>query len=119
MAEEDYLEAMQVLEYDMLYGDQEVYGGTSPYESTELQMGILPVIQGKTIHQKEKIVVWGQNFNEYSTICVDDKPVETVLVGRTCLRADGVPEKKEEDITVQQIGRDKVPLGKAQKEGGT
>ena len=64
-------------------------------------------------------MVWGQNFNEYSTICVDDKPVETVLVGRTCLRADGVPEKKEEDITVQQIGRDKVPLGKAQKEGGT
>ena len=119
VAEEDYLEAMQVLEYDMLYGDQEVYGGTSPYESTELQMGILPVIQGKTIHQKEKIVVWGQNFNEYSTICVDDKPVETVLVGRTCLRADGVPKKKEEDITVQQIGRDKVPLGKAQKEGGT
>ena len=41
------------------------------------------------------------------------------MVGRTCLRADGVPEKKEEDITVQQIGRDKVPLGKAQKEGGT
>ena len=110
---------MQVLEYDILYGDQEVYGGESPYEATELQMGIRPVIQGKTIRQKEKIVVWGQNFNEYSKICVNEKPVDTVLVGRTCLRADGVPAKKEEEITVRQIGRDKVPLGTAQKKGGT
>lgn len=119
VGEEDYLEAMQVLEYDILYGDQEVYGGKSPYEATELQMGIFPVIQGKTIRQKEKIVVWGQNFNEYSTICVNGKPVETVLVGRTCLRADGVPVKEDEEITVWQIGRDKVPLGMARKEGGT
>ncbi len=119
VGEEDYLEAMQVLEYDILYGDQEVYGGESPYEATELQMGIRPVIQGKTIRQKEKIVVWGQNFNEYSKICVNEKPVDTVLVGRTCLRADGVPAKKEEEITVRQIGRDKVPLGTAQKKGGT
>ncbi len=119
VGEEDYLEAMQVLEYHILYGDQEVYGGESPYEATELQMGIRPVIQGKTIRQKEKIVVWGQNFNEYSKICVNEKPVDTVLVGRTCLRADGVPAKKEEEITVRQIGRDKVPLGTAQKKGGT
>lgn len=116
---EEYLEAMQVLEYDILYGEQEVYGGESPYEATRLQMGILPIVQKKTTHEQEKILVEGENFNGYSTICVNGKPVDTVLEGRGCLRADGVPYKEDEEITVWQIGRDKVPLGMARKEGGT
>ena len=34
---------MQVLIYDMLYGDMEVYGGENPYQPTELVMGIRPI----------------------------------------------------------------------------
>lgn len=112
---QDYLSAMQVLEYDILYGEQQVYGGESPYVATELQMGILPIVQRSVTRRGEKIIVRGENFNEYSKICVDGKPVETVFVGKGLLRAEGIPYKEDEEITVWQIGRDKVPLGSAKK----
>lgn len=118
-AEKEYLEDMQVLEYDILYGDQEVYGGESPYEATEMEMGTLPIVLRSVTCQGEKILVRGENFNEFSKICVDGKPVETVFVGRGLLKAEGISLKEDEEITVWQIGRDKVPLGMAKNMGGS
>ncbi len=34
-----YQEELQLLQYDMLYGDKEVYGGQNPFPTTELKMG--------------------------------------------------------------------------------
>ncbi len=39
-----YLEELEILEYDMLYGDQNCYAGTNPYEPTEMKMGIHPIL---------------------------------------------------------------------------
>ncbi len=115
MEHEDYLEAMELLEYDILYGKREVYDGESPFEMTKLEMGILPIIQKETTCQSGEIVVRGENFNEYSVVCVDGKPVETEFVGAECLRADGELWEEGKEITVWQIGRDKVPLGMARR----
>lgn len=41
--EEDYLSSLQKLEYDILYADRYVYGGTSPYVATDMQMGTYPI----------------------------------------------------------------------------
>lgn len=38
-----YQEYLEMLEYDMLYGEQAVYGGTSGYEPTDMQMGVVPI----------------------------------------------------------------------------
>ena len=115
---QEYLDAMQVLEYDILYGDQEVYGGSSPYKATKMEFGIEPIIQRTTLHGGEQIVVYGENFNGYSKICVNGKPLETLHYLKGRLTALGVPRKEGEEITVQQIGRDKIPLGTARKAPG-
>lgn len=112
---QSYLDAMKVLEYDMLYGDREIYGGDMPYKAVRMQMGITPVIQRATTHYGDRIVVSGSHFNEYSVICVDGRAVETKYEGEKRLTADGVEYKDGEEITVCQIGRDKVPLGTAKK----
>lgn len=39
-----YLEELEILEYDMLYGDQNCYAGTNPYQQTEMKMGINPIL---------------------------------------------------------------------------
>lgn len=39
-----YLEELEILEYDMLYGDQSCYNGENPYAPTDMQMGIDPII---------------------------------------------------------------------------
>lgn len=41
--DDDYLTALQKLEYDILYADRYVYGGTSPYVATDMQMGTYPI----------------------------------------------------------------------------
>lgn len=115
---ESYLDAMKILEYDILYGDREVYGGESPYKATKMEMGIVPIIQRTTVHVDNQIIVFGENFNQYSRICVNGKAVLTPYIHENRLIAKDIPYKEGEEITVQQIGRDKIPLGTARKGPG-
>lgn len=115
--EETYLKDMQVLEYDMLYGEHEIYDKEIPYEATDLQMGIDPVTVDKMIYNRPNLLVYGSNFNHYSKICINGKAVDTTYVWPELIIAQNLPEKKADDgvaeITVMQVGRDKVPLGEA------
>lgn len=116
--DQEYLDAMKILEYDILYGEREVYGGESPYQATKMEMGITPIIQRTTVHAGNQIVVFGENFNQYSRICVNGKAVPTPYIHENRLIAKDIPYKEGEEITVQQIGRDKIPLGTARKGPG-
>ena len=40
LPEDEYLKNLKILEYDILYGKKEIYGGETPYEATDLKMGI-------------------------------------------------------------------------------
>ena len=39
-----YQEYLELLEYDMLYGEKAVYGGSDGYRPTDMQMGIQPIV---------------------------------------------------------------------------
>ena len=110
-----YLDAMKILQYDILYGDHEVYGGESPYKATHLEFGVTPIIQGTTVHNTNQVIVFGGPFNSWSKICVDGKAVDTQYYSESRLIAKGVEPKAGEEITVQQVGRDKIHLGTARK----
>ena len=114
--QENYLEDMKNLEYDILYGGREVYGGESPYEATELKMGIDKIAIDKVVYNDSNLLIYGKNFTPYSKICLDGKAVDTAFVWPELIIAKDVPEKKavDSEISVWQIGKDKVPLG----EGG-
>lgn len=111
--EENYLEAMKTLEYDILYGEREVYGGENPYKSTRLKMGIDDIALDNVVYNDSNLLIFGENFTPYSKICLDGKAVDTTFVWPDLIIAKNVPPKKAADseISVWQIGRDKVPLG--------
>lgn len=111
--EESYLTDMKALEYDILYGDREVYGGENPYQTTELKMGIDPITIDNIVYNDSNILVYGENFTPFSRICLEGKALDTTFVWPELIIAKNVPEKKVigGSITVQQIGRDKIPLG--------
>lgn len=110
-----YLENMKVLEYDMLYGDQEIYNGEMPYKATDLQLGILPIQVDIITYQEPHLLLFGENFTPYSKVYVGDKAMETMYVWPQLLIVKDFPEKKmkREEITVWQVGKDHVPLGEA------
>lgn len=111
--ERAYLRDMKVLEYDILYGDHEIYGGESPYPPTDMKMGVIPITVDQVVYQSSNLLVFGENFNEYSKICINDKTMDTIYVSSQLIVAPQIPEKKvhEVSLAVKQVGRDKVPLG--------
>ncbi|MGN0506265.1 MAG: LTA synthase family protein [Lachnospiraceae bacterium] len=113
---ETYLENMEVLIYDMLYGDMEVYHGVNPYEPTELFMGIGPVFitdvflkQSVTEEGQTIAYVQGEGFTEWSTIAIDSEPVETIFLNENLLATTEVPDGAFA-VTVRQQGSDEIVL---------
>jgi len=121
--EEDYLENMQLLLYDMLYGEMEVYEGVNPYEPTTLQMGIDP-IRIREVYMKESLVtegepllyVSGQNFTEWSKIFINMEEVETIFLTDRLLAARELPESASGVyyIKVSQQGSDEIILSETE-----
>ena len=107
---DDYLDNLQVLQYDMLYGENEVYDGNTPYLPTELQMGIWPItIEDVFFSQEEVLYIKGNNFTRYSVVLLDGKNVETEYIDSQNLicRLTKADFKK---VQIAQIGEDKEIL---------
>lgn len=83
--EEDYLEVLKTLEYDMLFGEQYAYGEKGAYPRKDMRFGIREVILSdisyiRTGESGERCVltVYGVNFNEFSAIQVNGKTVDNI-----------------------------------------
>ncbi len=121
--DEEYLDKMQMLMYDMLYGDMEVYEGVNPYEPTELEMGIEEIriqevyMKASLITEDEPLLyVRGQNFTEWSKIAINGKEVETIFLNERLLAATKLPDSERGwyYIKVCQQGNDEVILSETE-----
>lgn len=109
--EDNYLDNLQVLQYDMLYGENEVYDGITPYLPTELQMGIWPVTIEDIIFSEEEelLYVKGSNFTKYSIVMLDEEDAETEYIDSGNLICKCTQDDFEK-IQIAQIGEDKEIL---------
>ena len=122
--EEDYLENMQLLMYDMLYGEMEVYQGVNPYERTEMKMGLEEIrileayFKASMLEEEESLLyIRGQNFTEWSKVVVNGEPVETIFLTDALLAAKDIPEPEAGGyhITVRQQGNDEIVLSETEE----
>lgn len=106
----NYLEELELLQYDMLYGDQTIYGGTSPYIATNLQMGVDKIKVNGILTSGENIYIQGENFTEYSKVFLNDTELETTYVDEKNLSISTTTLNAGDEIKVGQKGDDKVIL---------
>ena len=105
-----YLKELELLEYDMLYGERVVYEGENPYEATEITLGLHPItirsigMLGKTMY------VFGENFTPYSVVCINGRQQETVFMSPYSLCVTDVDFTEAHSITVQQVSEDEEVL---------
>lgn len=115
---QQYLDDMKLLEYDILYGKHDIYEGNSPFQATNLHMGIDPIEVTKVVYEEPDLLIFGENFNEYSKVFLGDKQLETTYIWPELILVRDVARdtyRKEKDtLSVKQVGKDKVPLGEAQ-----
>lgn len=114
MGDDDYLGKLEMLQYDMLYGEREVYGGINPYEATELKLGIDEIAVTAVREEEGHIYVYGTGFNEYSHICVNGEVQKTTYVEKGMLLLEESHLTPGDVVTVAQIGTDNIILGETE-----
>ncbi|HHX14114.1 MAG TPA: sulfatase-like hydrolase/transferase [Clostridiales bacterium] len=101
-----YLDNLEALQYDMLYGQKYIFEGKNPFEPTPLQMGFRPIRVTDIFNFGANTYVIGENFTPYSKVALKGKFVETVFVNSRILRmVDQVKNARPEDFSVSQVGK--------------
>jgi phosphoglycerol transferase MdoB-like AlkP superfamily enzyme len=77
---QDYLETFLLLQYDMLYGENTVYGGLSPFYRKDMKMGIDSILLTSVTKRGETIFVTGDNFTNASGVYIDNELKETWFI---------------------------------------
>lgn len=109
-SDEDYQQKMEYLQYDMLDGKKYIYNKTTPYTRTNMKMGIKEITIDDAIISDGSIEVIGKNFNEFSCIYVDGKPVPTEYVDGNKLIGE-LSRSKATNIKVHQLTRRNKSIG--------
>lgn len=101
----DYLADLEVLQYDILYGDQYVYDGKPPITKGHMEMGIRDVIlENLTANFDGSYSLYGENFTKWSKVYINDEKQKSKFLNNTRIE---LPESKLKDgdiITVSQVG---------------
>lgn len=104
-SEEEYQKAMELLQYDILYGEHYVYNGENPYPASDLIMGTQDVVIDDIIETSNYYYIRGENYTKWSKVYVDGEKVSTTYIASTLLRVkrNKIPEG-EHTIVVNQVG---------------
>ena len=109
---EEYLQKLEMLEYDMLYGNQEAFEGEYPYVPVAMRMGSRPIAVAEADRQYGRLLVTGENFTEFSAIVIDDQPLDTVYIDTEHIAARVDDGAAFDRFCVAQIARDGTELGR-------
>ena len=102
----NYLDNLEILEYDMLYGKNYVYGGSDPFRKTKLHMGVREIKVEKIFNFGDSTYVVGQNFTPYSKVAVKGNFEDTVFVNSKILRLPNAVENSDpKEFSVSQVGK--------------
>jgi phosphoglycerol transferase MdoB-like AlkP superfamily enzyme len=105
VSEEEYLDGLELLQYDILYGEHYVYGGENPYPATDIIMGTEDVTITDVRVIRDYCYLYGENFTKWSKVYIGDTKVSTKYLSSGLLRisADKLSEG-ENLLTVRQLG---------------
>lgn len=104
-----YLQDLETLAYDMLYGENYIYGGESPFKETDMKMGVKDIKITDIVQIGDDYYIKGENFTEYSKISLDGEVLDTIYLGPTILGL-------QEEVNPEDVGRMKISQVEKNKE---
>lgn len=101
----DYQQDLNALQYDMLYGSQEIFGGTNPYQPTDIKLGINDITITDLQTESNGFYIHGKNFTPFSQVVVGNDIVKTQRISDTLLWVpiSSSHPKDGETICVSQV----------------
>lgn len=103
--EETYQSSMELLQYDLLYGERYAYGGEDLYPASDLVMGTQEVKLERVVEMGDYFYIIGENFTKWSKLFVNGEKVSTTYQSDKRLRVkkDKIPEGFSK-LVVNQMG---------------
>ena len=106
-----YKKNLEALSYDMLYGKYYIYGGKTPFEPTDMRMGVKEIKIENVVKIGKRYYIKGENFTEYSKISLDGNVLKTVYLGPTILALnEEVDPARVKEMKVSQVEKNKEIL---------
>ncbi|MBQ9931055.1 MAG: hypothetical protein IJO79_01755, partial [Firmicutes bacterium] len=107
----DYQKHLELLQYDMLYGNMDTYGGTSPFLPTDLQMGLKEIrVTSVKPCNSQYTYVRGNHFTPFSKVFLNGEEIETHYLDRNTVVIEASEIMKGTVFTVSQVAEDGVIL---------
>lgn len=103
----DYLSDLELLQYDMLYGENYVYGGKENAITVDgtFQMGILDVhITGFEQYAEEVYSFYGENMTANSKVYVNGEKQTTKFYNDTHIELSEITLENGDHVVVNQVG---------------
>ncbi len=102
----NYLSDLELLQYDILYGNQYVYEDSGkPITSGHMVMGVRDVSLSKIVAKLDGgYSLYGQNFTKQSKVYVNGEKMESRFLNNTRIDISNVELKDNDVICVKQMG---------------
>lgn len=108
-----YSKNMKLLQYDMLYGNDFIYGGKNPYQPTDMRFGVKDVYFTSLTEFTEGRMVYfgGMNFTPYTRIYVNGVLAETDYHNPYLIKwKDGALKEGDELYIIQKSKTNQHPI---------
>lgn len=118
----NYLSDLELLQYDILYGEQYVYKGKEPITEGHMIMGVKDVTLSNVIpHLDEGYSLYGENFTKNSRIFVNGERQSSTFLNNTRIDLSETSLEEGDVISVIQMGSSNTVFRKSNEyvyEGG-
>ncbi len=96
---------MELLQYDILYGEHYAYHGEDPYPASDLEMGVQDVVASHIEEQEDGLHIYGENFTRWSKVFVNGSRVSTsFLDNQELVVSIGSLQEGMNSLVVNQMG---------------
>lgn len=110
----NYLADLELLQYDILYGDQYVYDGELPITEGHMVMGIRDVtLQNVIPHLGEGYSLYGENFTKSSKVYVNGEKQKSTFLNNTRIDLPETELYEGDVIAVKQMGSSNTTFRKS------
>lgn len=106
----NYQYDMEILQYDLLYGEGYGYGEEGKHEPAEFEMGIIDQTIDKVVQIQDKVYVFGENFTTQSKVHVNGEFLSTGFVNENLIRVKDCILEDGDEVSVKQLAPNKRVL---------
>lgn len=107
MPNDQKLEALKVLEYDILYGKSYVGDYKKPVLSDSFKYGLRNLSIDSVSLNDDYVEIKGENFNGFSKVYINDDLIDTEFIDENTLKAKTTDINKEDKLIVKQLNYSK------------